>query len=265
MIYVATGYETTPTLHAVDSSGKEQWSVTLNQSTGVSAVYASNGLVYACTQFTPPTAYDAKTGAVRWTFPTAGLSPAGPGGSISLNQGVLYFVNSLTVYAIDPATGDKIWEIDNETNIPPAVTGNKVIVAYNGAEAAFDRQTAAPIWKQTGRSDIYPSVTSLMIAAALGNAYIYEASYIDVIDTATGALKFSINTTGLLGQYITSSDSLLYMSSLLGIYCYNVINGTYMWAYAPYPSANDYYGTPIVATPFLRRSFRRQISYHNTF
>jgi outer membrane protein assembly factor BamB len=247
MIYVATGDLQNCTLHAVDTNGKEQWSVILYNSISGSAVYASNGLVYACTQWSPPSAYDAKTGALRWTLSTVGLSPAGPGGDLSFSQGVLYFVNGLTVYAIDPATGDKVWELDGQTTIPPAVTGNKVITAYIGAEAAFDRQTAAPVWQQIGRHVTDPTINSLYVAAALGNAYVYQGVYLDVIDTATGSLKFTINMTGLLSVSITSTDSLLFVTSTFGISCLNALNGAALWQFAPSPDASDYYGYPALS------------------
>ena len=253
MVYISTGYFRNVTLHAVDTNGKEQWSAILDPTTiGPMDVFAGNGLVYAKSENTPPSAYDAKTGAVRWTYPLAGLYSGGAG-NILLNNGVLYFVNYSSVYAIDPVTGTKIWSIDDQTSILPAVIGNKVITAALGTVKAFDRLTAAPLWQQTVRQldDLYNRAFS--ITTAMGNAYVYQGKFLDVIDTATGSIKFTIDMTDYFydaARTITISDSLLFVSSIfLGIHCYNAVTGAHLYNYKPTPQAIDnyLYGDPLTS------------------
>src|SRR6186713_1253221 len=77
MIYVVAGYTKNPTLYAFDENGKQQWTVTLDNNhlgIGFQQLIAANGLVYATTEFTTVTAYDAKSGAQRWVFRPSGYN-----------------------------------------------------------------------------------------------------------------------------------------------------------------------------------------------
>lgn len=128
MIYVPTG-QGGLVLHAVDTNGKEQWSANfLYPNIGASELYTAGGLVYMATENSPPVAYDAKTGAVRWTFQPDSFNIASHGGTLVMNKGVIYFVNGNTLFAIDPPTGHQIWRIDYWTIDLPTVTDGKVIV-----------------------------------------------------------------------------------------------------------------------------------------
>ncbi|HVS97044.1 MAG TPA: PQQ-binding-like beta-propeller repeat protein [Puia sp.] len=236
LIYIATS-DSNLILHAVDTNGREQWSVNLNPNIGASDIYAANGLIYMATQLSPPVAYDAKTGAVRWTFHPDSSNVATHGGTLYLSRNVLYFVSNNTLFSIDPGTGGMIWRIDYRTIILPAITDGKVIVYdYNGYEEAFDRQTTALLWKLVPAFyDYYTSTASISVDAALGNVYAFESNcydkndLVEVRDTATGAMKLTIGMDEGYTGTINCQDSLLYISGHLYLYCYNAVNGAFVW------------------------------------
>jgi len=232
MIYATTQDLMNIVLHAIDTTGKERWSVTVDSGVNASNICAFNGMVYLSTSFSPPVAYDAATGAVRWAFPTTGLYPTISGGNIILHNGVVYFLNGLWLFAIDANSGQQSWVVQYQTDVLPAFTSNKLIMDYDGAHEAINPQTTAVIWQQVGRSNSYPSVETYSMFAALGNAYIYYGGAMDAIDTATGATKFSLEAGSGNGVF-TSTDSLLFFSSISGIYCFNALNGNLEWNFDP--------------------------------
>ena len=245
MIYVATSYEASYTLHALDSNGKVQWSVVVGNglAVGPSDVFAYNGMVYVCGWLSsPPVALDAKTGAIRWTFPTASLNPLGTGGgNICLIDGVLYFSDFDYLSAIDPNSGQIIWQVDHLTTKLPGVTGGKVILGDIDASAeALDKQTTAALWHTS--PPIYNDVEVQSVNVAFGNAYVFDGGTMNVLDTATGVTKLIMNIGGPGGGAIVhSSDSNLFVSTAGGsLVCNSMITGTQKFNLALYP-ANGFY------------------------
>lgn len=232
MIYATTQDLMNIVLHAVDTTGKERWSVTVDSGVNASNICAYNGMVYLSTEFSTPVAYDAKTGTVRWAFQTTGLYPESSGGSINLKNGVLYFLNRSFLFAIDATSGQQSWLLQNQTDVLPAFTSNKLILDYNGAHQAINPLTTAVIWQQVGRLEDAVSVEPYSMFAALGNAYVYYGGVMDAIDTATGATKFSLNAGSYNGLF-TSTDSLLFFSYISGISCFNALNGNLEWTLDP--------------------------------
>ena len=100
-----------------------------------SAAAVAGGLVYAGTNTSGAVyAFDAKTGAIRWSFQTAGHNVwAGP----SVAGGVVYVgADDQNLYALDAGTGAKVWSFSAGTpivNTPAVVNG----VVYLGAGALY--------------------------------------------------------------------------------------------------------------------------------
>ena len=235
MVYVSTSLQSGLILHAVDTAGKQQWTVNFNTSidVGPSDVYAANGMLYLCSQFTPPVAVDAQTGAIRWTFPAAQLNPLGSGGgTICWNQGILFFLDAAELYSIDPASGQVNWTINDEATTLPAFTGNKVILGWqNGAIEAVNPHTAAVIWQQP-ETGYYPSVESISMNTAFGNVYMYEGGSMPVYDTTNGTVKFNTFAPGDALTPVHCTDSLLFVSSPEGnVTCLNALTGAQKFSF----------------------------------
>jgi outer membrane protein assembly factor BamB len=100
-----------------------------------SAAAVAGGLVYAGTTTSGAVyAFDIKTGAIRWSFQTAGHNVwAGP----SVAGGVVYVGgDDQSLYALDAGSGAKLWSFSAGTpivNTPAVVNG----VVYLGAGALY--------------------------------------------------------------------------------------------------------------------------------
>jgi outer membrane protein assembly factor BamB len=100
-----------------------------------SSAAVAGGLVYAGTNTSGAVyAFDTKTGTIRWMFQTAGRNvQAGP----SIAGGVVYVGgDDQNLYALDAATGAKLWSFNAGTpivNAPAVVNG----VVYLGAGALY--------------------------------------------------------------------------------------------------------------------------------
>src|SRR6202165_2896060 len=100
-----------------------------------SAAAVAGGLVYAGTNTSGAVyAFDVKTGAIRWSFQTAGHNVwAGP----SVAGGIVYVgSDDQNLYALDARTGAKLWSFSAGTpivNTPAVVNG----IVYLGAGALY--------------------------------------------------------------------------------------------------------------------------------
>jgi outer membrane protein assembly factor BamB len=100
-----------------------------------SSAAVAGGLVYAGTNTSGAVyAFDTRTGTIRWMFQTAGRNvQAGP----SVAGGVVYVGgDDQNLYALDAATGAKLWSFNAGTpivNAPAVVNG----IVYLGAGALY--------------------------------------------------------------------------------------------------------------------------------
>src|ERR1700694_657167 len=100
-----------------------------------SAAAVAGGLVYAGTNTSGAVyAFDVKSGAIRWSFQTAGHNVwAGP----SVAGGIVYVgADDQNLYALDAVTGAKLWSFSAGTpivNTPAVVNG----IVYLGAGAFY--------------------------------------------------------------------------------------------------------------------------------
>lgn len=142
VVYVGTNNAPPYHLYALDAAtGAPIWSRTVDDSEGGHGVEGTptiaNGLVYVGTVGGTLYAFDASSGALRWTFE--------PGGAIFTStpvvaNGVLYTGSSAnTFYALDARTGIQLWsyEFGFGTNGAPAVADGIVYMQ------SFDRNLYA--------------------------------------------------------------------------------------------------------------------------
>jgi outer membrane protein assembly factor BamB len=111
-----------------------------------SSAAVAGGLVYAGTNTSGAVyAFDTKTGTIRWMFQTAGHNvQAGP----SVAGGVVYVGgDDQNLYALDAATGAKLWSFNGGTPIlsAPAVV-NGVVYLGAGALYALNASDGRQLW-----------------------------------------------------------------------------------------------------------------------
>jgi quinohemoprotein ethanol dehydrogenase len=147
------------------------WSFSLDSSRGVEATpLVVDGIMYQSASWSVVHAIDARTGKKIWTFdPGVDRSEGYKGCCDVVNRGVALYKGKVFVgaydgrlFALDAATGAKIWEKDTLidhahsytiTGAPRVVKG-KVLIGQGGAEygargyvTAYDAETGAQAWR----------------------------------------------------------------------------------------------------------------------
>jgi outer membrane protein assembly factor BamB len=184
--------------------------------------------------------------------------------------------NNQILYAIDPSTGKKNWEMGLPTpnSADPSIYGqftpspllykNRLYVATGVMVPAND--TLYKINPRTGaiikKIDVVPNSTSGIQATPIGDAnLIYVATYsgwLYAIDTGNYETKWKFQADGPLVATPTISGSIIYFASTAGtVYAINKTDGTYSSTTAPYetwsiniPGAS-FYSSPVTAAPYI--------------
>ncbi len=140
-------------------------------------------------------AFDAQTGALRWTFAASGRVDSSP----AVSGGLVYF-GSFTfageggaLYALDAQTGALRWQYVTGAVTPssPSVAGGVVYVPSRDGLLALDAVTGALKWSAA----VGPGSWSTS-AVAEGTVYYQNAvGTVNALDAATGAVRWSFDTT----------------------------------------------------------------------
>lgn len=131
-------------LYRIDAtSGEKVWSVKLGENTSSAPVTVGDA-VFASTD-EDLYAIEQADGSVRWRLPIGEHSPA-------YHDGVLYCVGGTTCYAIDPDSGDTLWEAElpGEDYGRPRVTRESVVLVdarLGQSFLALDRNDGQIVWK----------------------------------------------------------------------------------------------------------------------
>jgi outer membrane protein assembly factor BamB len=156
IVYEVAGGPTDSFLYALDSvTGSPLWKQPIADSAGPSPV-VSGGNVYVVSLAVVPTvgAFDATSGAPIWSFiPSRTGVLSGP----AIAGGVLYSAGGDRVYALDAATGEKVWTATThfaEAN-PPAIANGVLYLALVGDTSdkgvfALDVVTGGFLWHGGG-------------------------------------------------------------------------------------------------------------------
>jgi outer membrane protein assembly factor BamB len=159
-----------------EQTGALVWK-TNHVSAGTSATYA-NGMVYGydydydgTRSATVLAAVDPATGAIRWT------SSLGTPESISqptVANGIVYIGADDVLYALDAATGQRLWSFTTRGDVHSPVIANGVV--YFGADGstlyALNAHGGALLWKTPTRA---PYAGDVVVAA--GHLYTYSGQY----------------------------------------------------------------------------------------
>jgi outer membrane protein assembly factor BamB len=142
--------QTNSDLYALDAAtGFNAWGpilLTANTSWAVPAY--DNGLVFAAIANGNIVAFDALTGATKWTFPLYGLeSPPVPW------HGLLFASTYSTLYALDETSGAVVWSksVNGDSTSGATLDDGGVFVAYGCNEAyGFDALDGSTRWHHSG-------------------------------------------------------------------------------------------------------------------
>ena len=186
------------------------------------------------------TALDARTGAVRWKLPTAGMI-----GKPVLANGDIYFApQDGYIYAVDAATGHLRWRFQRTVNVSvsvgidgyPALDGDTLYVASDGGTVyALDASSGKQRWLFT-----LPAGAHIYAAPAVGNGRVYVSSgggddAFYALDEATGKVAWQFSAPQgfdsyplLVGETVYAGANGFYQASL---YAFDARTGKARWQY----------------------------------
>ncbi len=202
------------------------WTASANDSISSSPTVA-NGVVYVGSDDHKLYAFNALTGATKWTAPTGDKVFSSP--AVATNGAVYVGSEDGTMYAFDATTGARLWASATGYSIisSPAVANGMVYIGSRDYNLyAFDATTGATLW--TGPTD-----GDLITSPAVGNRMVYigsRDSKLYAFDAITGVRLWKTST----GQGIDASpavaNGMVYNGSRDGImYAFNAMTGATRW------------------------------------
>ncbi len=173
---------------------------------------------------------------VKWTVVTDPLNQGG-GSSPAVVNGVVYIGSQNGyVYALDAATGAKLWSFSNPAYIvssPAVINGVVYIGAASGALYAIDARTGAKLWSFLSGSYVFGS-------PAVVNGVVYFGSidgYVYALNAGTGAELWRYRSGDGVSAPPAVANGVLYISSNGGdMYALNAATGAELWTYYIGPS-----------------------------
>ncbi len=182
-----------------EMTGNGQFAVT--DSSGAVAVQGSTAFFagnYSRSDGAPPQfpsgvyAFDAATGAVKWSQPTV------PAGNVSAGGGQVYLPEgnpgSAELVARKQTDGSVAWKatIAGLSMQAPVVAGGKIIVGSTAAVTALDASTGAVAWTAPVPVQGFgfgqpPGPTNIAAALASGTVVVVSGTSVHVLDLETGA------------------------------------------------------------------------------
>jgi outer membrane protein assembly factor BamB len=189
-------------------------------------------------------AFDARTGRLRWRFPTGGAIK----GAVSYAAGRVY-VGSYDshVYALAANTGRLIWKSSAQQRLgargtfyaSPAVAYGRVYIgSTDGKVYSFGAQTGKLRWSYGTGGYVYGSPAiwrqRVLVGSYSGRFYAFDA--------ATGDVKWTFRASGPISGSATVIDGVVYFATFKGrTYGLNAATGRLVWSFP------DGRYTPVVA------------------
>ncbi|MFG1625920.1 PQQ-binding-like beta-propeller repeat protein [Kribbella sp. NPDC049227] len=217
-------------------TGATRWRTGASVSNINGSPVVAGGVVYAATTEDQVLALDAATGARIWDAkPNGGRgsgfysSPTVAGGKVfaaSLNQ---------QVYALDAATGAVRWSFPtggHNSSTPAVVDGTVYFGSRDGNVYAVDAETGVQRWKVRYGTNILASFQS---SPAVVNGTVYIGTNNDrrvlALDAATGAIKWSFRTGGVVMSSPVVANGVVYVGSDdRSVYALRATNGQRLWS-----------------------------------
>lgn len=211
-------------LYAVNrATGALQWKFE-TKGRVVSSPAVANGIIYFGSYDGNFYAVDAKSGALKWKFATAGerrfaakhLHGAEPAAetmpdpwdcylsSPAISNGkVIFGSGDGSIYALDAATGAKVWafKTGNVVHASPAVAGGTVYIgSWDTFFYALDEATGSEKWRfKTGDDEKIHNQTGIQSSAAVANGMVYfgaRDAHLYALNAKTGAKAWDFPTKG---------------------------------------------------------------------
>ncbi|HEY4936707.1 MAG TPA: PQQ-binding-like beta-propeller repeat protein, partial [Puia sp.] len=203
-IYIASysGY-----IYGVNMNGSKKWSALPS---GISLIFSSpaynNGIVYIGGQDNNLYAFDAESGAMRWSAATGDTINSSP----AISNGIVYVGSSdRNLYAFDAATGSFKWKNatgDSILSSPTISNGIVYVGSFDGKLYAFDALTGVIKWST-------PTGGRIQSSPAVSNGVVYAGSFdgkLYAFDAVTGTVKWSTATGGRVMSSPTVSNGVVY-------------------------------------------------------
>jgi outer membrane protein assembly factor BamB len=220
-----------------------------------------DGTVYSLDDDGYAQAFNAATGAVRWTRGL--LEPAGGQSSLVVKDGIFYTALSWSggsLFALDTATGETLWTAPVSWNTLPAVDGRYVYASnsYYCATMALDRRTGRQAWNKAedcyggadhtlsdgghvidGHGNVMDSATGRLLDAFLsgphavaGNvAIVRQGSVLSARDLTTGVGKWEFSGDGALSSAPVVVNHTVYVGSAAGnVFALDLETGEEVWS-----------------------------------
>jgi eukaryotic-like serine/threonine-protein kinase len=210
--------------NAVDGSSSQGFSASISPGNPLLV----NDVLYAGTEGTVVTAYNAATGAVKWHYlDVPGGSPnAGSGGSPTLYNGTIYNSGyTKSIYAIDSASGVLKWKYNAGPNSgyqssPAVANGIVYSVNTNSYIYAIDAVTGNLRWR-FGDDVVIPATSNTANNCTLKGDIVYFGSFgkkFYALNAFTGAVKWQFTTDGIVsgGACVVAQDGTIYYPSISG-------------------------------------------------
>jgi outer membrane protein assembly factor BamB len=183
----------------------------------------ANGLLYIGSEGDGVSAFDLKTGALKWRFTTASVvnsSPTVVNGVLYIGSGV-FGKDNKKLYALNATTGVKRWEYIIEESTAgyssPIVADGIVYIGSGSTLYAVDAASGAKKW------DVKPEANNLIYSGpvvATGFVYLGIGKKLYAFDTATGAKKWEYDTGRTIGQSspcVIAKDGTVYYPGISGM------------------------------------------------
>lgn len=190
-----------------------------------------NGIVYAEGD-SGFSAFDATSGALKWTFPISGSDTIG---SPAMDNGVVYFgsVNG-NIYALDATTGALKWSYNPNSypiNSTPIVANGAVYVTVsNGEVIALNASTGAPLWtfgffNRNGIAS--PALANGVVYVSIGGA----PDQLYAFDATTGAVLWQTAVSNSQSTPAVANGVIYTGSSDHNVYAFDASKGTKLWSF----------------------------------
>ena len=178
-------------------------------------------------------AFNAQNGSTRWIYHTAAMygTPAVGNGTVFIAPQDGY------VYALDAATGNRLWSFQRDVrmDVYPTVSGNMVYVASDeGAVYALGVDDGKLRWQfhplDTG-DHIYaaPAVAAGLVFVSMGGV----DQYFYALDANTGHIKWRVAANGGFdGVPAATSDTVYVGANDDSLYAVNSASGAVRWHHA---------------------------------
>ncbi len=205
LIYLTTGGGDDTLLAVNAADGTLKWSAP----GGFWPPVVADGVAYAFSYHTYMlNAYDAGTGALKWTFHDDQSNSLGP--PVVMN-GTAYVEGRNAVYALKSADGTREWTFDGFYPYPPTdrgVAANGLLYVVGGDSILYvlNGTTGAPVW--TRPLPTLPPVSHVF--AAEGTLYVNDSSHLYALNGTDGKQLWSFAVTKPITQVVAEADGLVY-------------------------------------------------------